>query len=185
MEAYSMTDAPDDLVHEMQEIGAANRREEAAQRKRNLAEYRASGAAKPKKRGHPERALQIAVVKWLRQLGCLVSATINEQRAASDDPNERARYGNARKRIGAVGGFPDLTILTPLGQVAFAELKAPGAGTVSAAQQTHAWLHSHGFVVIVARSIEEVAAGLQAAGVAVGHRSMAMAAPVSPLRREP
>jgi hypothetical protein len=177
-----MTDAPD-LVAELQEIGAANRRAEAAQRKADLAEYRASGATKPAKRGHPERDLQVRVVKWLRMHGCLVSATINEQRAASDDPNQRARYGNARKRIGAETGFPDLTVLTPFGQVALVELKA-AKGRLSQAQiDVHAWLHSHGHVVIVARSIEELAAGLAAAGVVVGHRSLHLAVPVEPLKR--
>ena len=172
-----------DLVEEMQQAGAAQRRAEAAQRKLDLAAYRAQGVAKPRKRGTPERDTQRAVVKWLRLCGCLVSATINEQRSASDDPAERARYGAARKASGATTGWPDLTVALPAGRVVFIELKS-GVGRLSEAQRAvHAWLRENGHLVLVATTVEAVQMGLAAAGIVVGARSsrLHLAAPVDPL----
>jgi hypothetical protein len=172
----------DDLVHEMQEMGAQLRRAEAEQRRRDLAEYRAQ-VPKRRQAATPERDLQGAVVKWARMVGCMISATVNEQRSISTDPNEQARFYQSRKRAGVVKGWPDLTLCTPEGRVAFVELKA-ARGRLSQAQiDVHAWLRTHGHVVLVARSVDELADGLAAAGVRVGRGLLRPAVPVEPLRR--
>lgn len=177
-----MTDEPD-LVHEMQEAGARERRANALR----MAEQRKLGRLEPAAKKKPtvvsERAIQQGIVAWLRMLGCLVSATQNERGAASDDPNAAARFGASRKRSGMTAGFPDISIYTPAAQHALVEVKAE-KGRLSAVQiEVHAWLRSHGHIVIVARSIEQVADGLRAAGVVVGARSRPKSPAVAPLQR--
>jgi hypothetical protein len=123
----------------------------------------------PSKRGSPERDFQRTALKWLRAVlppGSMVAASVNEQRGSGTD-EERMRYGAARKRSGVVSGWPDLTAVVANGPVVFIELKAP-KGRLSASQiDVHARLRSAGHIVIVAKTIDDLRAGLRAAGVAM------------------
>jgi hypothetical protein len=154
-----------DLVTELQDRGAQLRRAEAAQRKAALAEYRAAGLARPVKRASPERDLQRGVVKMVRMAfpQVVLAAVPNEQGGKSADPDERARFGAARKASGVLTGFPDLVACLPGGRVLFLELKAE-RGTTSAAQRLmHACLAEIGHRVVVVRSLDEAASALRAA----------------------
>ncbi len=108
-------------------------------------------------RGNPERAVQVAVIRWMRLVlpeGSIVAAAVNESRAASADPNARARYYAARRTAGVVTGFPDLVIALP-GCVLFAEVKRPDGGVVSWQQaQVHRALAALGHCVGIVTSIE-------------------------------
>jgi hypothetical protein len=123
----------------------------------------------PSKRGSPERDFQRTAIQWLRLVlppGSMVAASVNEQRGSGRTDEERMRYGAARKRSGVVSGWPDLTAVVANGPVVFIELKAP-KGTLSASQiDVHARLRSAGHIVIVAKSLDDLRAGLRAAGVA-------------------
>lgn len=148
-----------DIVTEMQNEGARQRRNAAAIRKATPREPQAKKA----KRGTPERDLQRAIVTLARRAfpQVLLAAIPNEQAGASGDANARARFGAARKASGVLSGFPDLIACLPGGRVLFLELKAP-KGTTSAAQDlVHARLYDMGHPVSVIRSVDEAAALLR------------------------
>jgi hypothetical protein len=154
-----------DIVTELQDAGARQRRAGAEQRKADLAAWRAQGEAKPKKRGSPERDLQRGVVKLVRLAfpSVVLSAVANEEAPKSKDPHERARFQAARKAKGIAVGVPDITCFLPGGRVLLLELKAE-RGKVSAAQHLmHARLAQIGHRVMVIRSLDEAASALRAA----------------------
>lgn len=133
------------------------------------------------KRGNPERDAQRAVVGWLRKAGCIVNAAVNEQAARSNDPGERARFGAARKASGVTSGFPDLTVITPGGRIAFVEMKSAVGKLSEAQRELHADMLRRGVVVITGRDIWSVQDGLARAGVEVRAPRWQPAMPVSPL----
>ncbi len=122
-------------------------------------------------RATPERSAQIAVLRWARMVlpaGSIVALIENERQARSGDKFAAARFGMARKASGVVTGIPDLVCIMPGGCVAWIEMKAPGAGVLSEAQQAvHQQMHAIGHTVIVATGIETARHGLQAAGIAL------------------
>lgn len=117
----------------------------------------------------PERAAQRAVVQWARMVlppGSIVQAVENAQRALSDDPGARARYGAARKASGFVTGFPDLLCVLPGGKCVFIEMKAPKSGVLSEAQVAMIErIRANGHVVFLASGIESARAGFREAGI--------------------
>jgi len=117
-----------------------------------------------------EKPTQRALLQWLRLVlppGSIVSATMNESGGAkSTDPHARARYFEARKASGVVGGWPDLTCAIPPARVVFLETKRPVGGVLSEAQQEiHARLRAMGHHVGVVTGPESALVVLQAAGV--------------------
>lgn len=62
--------------------------------------------------------------------------------------------GAQLKRMGLLPGMPDLLFLHK-GCVYFLELKAAKGRLTPAQKDIHTWLENHGFVVNVARSVEE------------------------------
>lgn len=152
-----------DLVEDLMEAGAQQRRAAAAQRKADLAAYR--GQAKRMKRANPERDLQRGVVKMVKLCfpQVVLAAVPNEQAGASSDPDARARFGAARKASGVLTGFPDLIACLPGGRILFLELKAE-RGTISTAQLLmHARLAEIGHRVVVVRSLDQAAEALREA----------------------
>ncbi|MDE2473092.1 MAG: VRR-NUC domain-containing protein [Bradyrhizobium sp.] len=117
----------------------------------------------------PERAAQVAVVRWLRlelPAGAQIAAVINESRAASSDPHARARYYAAKIAAGLNPGWPDLTIALHGGRTLYVEIKRPDGGILSQQQQhVHAALRALGHPVGVCTSIEDVRGFLQSQGV--------------------
>lgn len=152
-----------DLVTEMQNEGARQRRNAAAIRKAMPREPKAKKA----KRGSPERDAQIAVVAWLRKAGCLVNAAENERRADSKDRDKQARFQTMRQKAGITKGWPDLTVVTPDGQVCFVEMKS-ATGTASDAQKAMlAAMSSRGLVAVLGRDIWSVQAALYEKGIVI------------------
>jgi hypothetical protein len=127
--------------------------------------------AKPK-RAAPERDAQKQVVKWLRQWGCLVSATENELHGEqAKDAEVRMRRASAAKARGKTPGWPDLTVVTRCGRVVFIEMKAD-KGRLSEKQRIiHPSLRERNQVVIVGRTIEGIRADLAAEGIRIEWRA--------------
>lgn len=103
-----------------------------------------------RKRGKPERALQNAIVLWLRSRGCLVAVT----------------DAGAAFRAGAFGGdtvpagWPDITGLLPDGRFIGVEVKSP-AGRQSPVQKLmEQEIHKRNGIYVLARCIEDVVAQL-------------------------
>lgn len=120
-----------------------------------------------KRREHPERDIQKAVINYVRRVvpNSVTGLIPIEQRGWSDDPMARARYGAARKASGVLKGTPDAFTAAPQGKTIWWEFKSP-AGRVSEAQAAlHHLLRAAGHIVAVCRSIEDARATLRAAGV--------------------
>lgn len=148
-----------DLVTEMQNEGARQRRNAAAIRKAMPREPKA------KKLGTPERDLQKSIVLLAKRCfpQVLMAAVPNAHAAKSKDKRQAQRFGQARKKEGVVTGFPDLVICLPAGRVLLWELKAPKGSTSAAQNLVHARLFDMGHPVQVIRTIEQAAEALWAA----------------------
>ena len=127
--------------------------------------------AKPK-RAAPERDAQKQVVKWLRQWGCLVSATENELHGEqAKDSDTRMRRASAAKARGKTPGWPDLTVVTRCGRVVFIEMKADKGRLSDRQRIIHHRLRERNQVVIVGRTIEGIRADLAAEGIRIEWRA--------------
>jgi hypothetical protein len=127
-----------------------------------------------KKRARPEDALHLAVRGYLEAViappGRISRDRVmwwtNENRNVGREiETSNGRRVNptaiANKRRGAVAGVPDIQIQWPGGTL-FVELKAPN-GVLSAEQaRMHPELRQTGAGVVVARSVDQVAAALEA-----------------------
>lgn len=120
------------------------------------------------KRATPERDAQKAVVGWLRKAGCIVAASVNEAPADASDPDKRARFYASRARAGVLKGWPDLTVITPRGQVCFVEMKSAKGKPTAAQTELHSDMRARGCVVIVGRDVWGIDAALKEAGIVIG-----------------
>lgn len=138
----------------------------------------AAEAAKPapkRKNGSPERAVQRAIIAYLRQVcpGAIVGAITNEERGRGETPLQRARFGMARKRSGVLTGLPDILMLLPDGRTLLIEVKAPGGVLSEAQAEMHERIRANKHTVGVATCIDTARRVLLDAGVplaeAAGH----------------
>jgi len=103
-----------------------------------------------KRRAKPERAVQKAVLLWLRAQGCLVAVT-----DAGAAYRAGAFFGDA-----IPAGWPDITGLLPDGRFIGIECKAP-KGRQSAVQKRMAQeIRRRRGIYILARGIEDVEKGI-------------------------
>ena len=108
-------------------------------------------APRRKRRAKPERAVQKAVLLWLRAQGCLVAVT-----DAGAAYRAGAFFGDA-----IPAGWPDITGLLPDGRFIGIECKAPG-GRQSAVQKRMAQeIRRRRGIYILARSVEDVEKGIE------------------------
>lgn len=119
------------------------------------------------KQGHPERDVQRTLIAYMRQVipGCIVAAVTNEERGRGKTEIERARFGAARKVSGVLTGQPDLIAYLSGGRTLLIEVKAPGRTLSDAQAELHQRLRALGHQVITAASVEQLRAGLLAAGI--------------------
>lgn len=112
----------------------------------------------PRKRGKPERAVQKAVVLWLKAHGALVAVT-----DAGAAYKAGAFFGDAIPR-----GWPDITGLLPDGRFIGVECKSPArpeqgrrGGRQSKAQKhMEREIRARGGLYILARCVKDVAEGI-------------------------
>ena len=108
-------------------------------------------APRRKRRAKPERAVQKAVLLWIRAQGCLVAVT-----DAGAAYRAGAFFGDA-----IPAGWPDITGLLPDGRFIGIECKAPG-GRQSAVQKRMAQeIRRRRGIYILARSVEDVEKGIE------------------------
>ena len=121
-----------------------------------------------------ERQAQRTVLQWLALVlppGSMVHHVANEAAVNPKwTPHQKARYFEERRKDGVLLGFPDLLILLPGRKLVLVEMKRPDGerrgGQLSKEQKAlHPQLLARGFPLVVARTIEDVAAVLRADGV--------------------
>ncbi len=101
-------------------------------------------------RGKPERAVQRAILAYLRLTGALVAVT----------------DAGAAYRAGSFGadtvpaGWPDITGLLPGGRFIGIECKAPGGRQSDLQKAIEAEIHKRGGIYVLARSIDDVVKGI-------------------------
>jgi LmbE family N-acetylglucosaminyl deacetylase len=120
--------------------------------------------APAKKRQHPERDLQRAVVTLARRaFPQVVLASYPAEQRGTGDADQRARFGAARKASGVLTGHPDIIVYLPGGRVLLWELKAEKGRTSAAQDLMHARLSAIGHGVEVIRSVDAAAEALRRA----------------------
>ena len=103
-----------------------------------------------RKRRKPERAVQKAILRWLRAQGALVAVT-----DAGAAYRAGAFFGDA-----IPAGWPDITGLLPDGRFIGVECKAP-RGRHSAAQKAmERQIRGRNGIYVLARSVEDVQNGI-------------------------
>ena len=108
---------------------------------------RASEVFAPRrKRGKPERAIQRAIVIYLRARGCLVAVT---------DAGAAYRAG-AFFGAAIPAGWPDITGLLPDGRFIGVEVKAPNGRQSPAQKDMERDIRRRNGIYILARSIDDV-----------------------------
>jgi LmbE family N-acetylglucosaminyl deacetylase len=118
----------------------------------------------PKKRQHPERDLQRAIVTLARRaFPQVVLASYPAEQRGTGDADQRARYGAARKASGVLTGHPDIIVYLPAGRVLLWEIKAEKGRTSAAQDLLHARLAEIGHQVAVIRSVDAAAEALRVA----------------------
>lgn len=140
-------------------------------------------AAPKRKNGAPERAVQRAIVAYIRQVcpGAIVAAITNEERGRGKTALARARFGAARRRSGVVTGMPDVLVLLPGGRTLLIEVKAPGGVLSEAQAAVHGRIRSAGHTVGVAVCVDSARRVLLDAG-AVLAEAAGQPAPVAKVR---
>jgi hypothetical protein len=102
--------------------------------------------AQPRRRGKPERAIQRAILLWLKANGCLVAVT----------------DAGAAYRAGSFGGdtvpagWPDITGLLPDGRFVGVEVKAPGGRQSPAQKVIQQEIRKRSGIYILAYSVQDV-----------------------------
>jgi hypothetical protein len=137
------------------------------------AEIEKLGPKEKKKRGSPERMLQVRVVSYLRRAlpdGNIVFSIVNEQKGEGKSKFERARFGMARKASGVVTGIPDLCAIAPGHQPVWIELKAEKGRVTEMQREMHERMRKAGQIVGLARSVEDAIAIMDEAGVPLRFR---------------
>jgi hypothetical protein len=125
-----------------------------------------------KKRGNPERLLQVQVVSYLRRAlpdGNIVFSIENE-RHATGKGFVAARFQAARKASGIVSGIPDLCCIIPGYPCVWIEMKAERGRLSDNQHHAHERMRKAGQIVGVARSIEDAVAIMDEAGVPLRFR---------------
>lgn len=118
-----------------------------------------------KKRGNPEMAVQMAIIKWLRVV--MPKAMINFTKNEINQRGRAAMLEVARaKNHGVMAGWPDLTVL-PYANVGvfFIEVKSKTGRVSDTQKQVHAMMEGLGYKVCVARSVDDVRAFLNENGI--------------------
>jgi hypothetical protein len=112
---------------------------------------RASEVFAPRRRrGKPERAVQKAIVLWLRARGALVAVT-----DAGAAYRAGAFFGDALP-----AGWPDITGLLPDGRFIGVECKAPGGRQSEMQKHIQQEILRRGGIYVLARSTEDVEKGI-------------------------
>ena len=104
----------------------------------------------PRRRGKPERAVQKAVVLWLRAHGAMVAVT-----DAGAAYRAGAFFGDA-----IPAGWPDITGLLPGGRFIGVECKAPGGRQSLVQRNMEQEVRRRGGIYLLARSVEDVRKGI-------------------------
>jgi len=114
---------------------------------------RASDVFAPRRyRGNPERAIQRAVLIWLRAHGHLVAVT---------DAGAAYRAGSFSADT-VPAGWPDITGLTPEGRFLGVECKSPTGRQSPVQKQMEQSIRQRNGIYILARSIDDVEQALGA-----------------------
>jgi hypothetical protein len=113
------------------------------------------GPARRKKRSRPEAKVQREIASWLMLRGVLVSIT---------DAGVLAKMGLGMK-CGIPKGWPDLTCCLPGGRFLGVECKAPKGRQSEEQVRMELSIQKRSGLYILARSVEELKAGLAAVGV--------------------
>ena len=110
-------------------------------------------------RRYVEDGLQASIVQWLRTCApdCL---TFSVPLGGYRNKREAARL----KWTGALAGVPDLVVVAPR-HVFFIEVKAPKGRASDEQKAVHEHLRALGYVVAIARSIEDVRLTLRHLGI--------------------
>jgi hypothetical protein len=103
-------------------------------------------APPPRRRGKPERAIQRAIVLWLRANGCLVAVT-----DAGAAYRAGAFFGDA-----IPAGWPDITGLLPDGRFIGVEVKAPGGRQSLVQKIIEQEIRKRSGIYVLAHSVEDV-----------------------------
>ena len=107
------------------------------------------------RRGKPERAVQKAILLWLRARGCLVAVT----------------DAGAAYRAGSFGadtvptGWPDITGLLPDGRFIGVECKAPDGRQSLVQKSIEAEIRKRSGIYVLAKCVEDVERGIEEAHV--------------------
>ena len=108
---------------------------------------RASDVFAPRRhRGKPERAVQKAILLWLRANGCLVAVT-----DAGAAYKAGAFFGDA-----IPAGWPDITGLLPEGRFIGVEVKAPDGRQSSVQKLIEQEIRKRSGIYVLAYSVQDV-----------------------------
>ena len=99
-----------------------------------------------RRRGQPERAVQKAVLLWLRANGCLAAVT-----DAGAAYRAGAFFGDA-----VPAGWPDITGLLPDGRFIGVECKAPGGRQSPVQRLIEQEIRKRSGIYVLAHSVEDV-----------------------------
>ena len=99
-----------------------------------------------RRRGKPERAIQKAILLWLRANGCLVAVT-----DAGAAYRAGAFFGDA-----IPAGWPDITGLLPNGRFIGVEVKTKRGRQSDAQKRIEREIRKRDGVYVLARSVEDV-----------------------------
>lgn len=114
-------------------------------------------------RAHPERDLQIQVVRWLA-LNFAGDRDVEFVAINPLPPRTSPRIGGLMRAMGGFAGWPDLLVIRAGCSPLFIEIKAP-KGRLSVAQHECHWrLQQAGARVVVIRSLDELAVALRDLG---------------------
>ena len=108
-----------------------------------------------RRRGKPERAVQKAILLWLKATGCLAAVT----------------DAGAAHRAGSFGadtvpaGWPDITGLLPDGRFIGVEVKAPGGRQSPVQESMEREIRKRSGIYVLAHSVEDVERGIEEAHV--------------------
>lgn len=105
----------------------------------------------PRRRGNPERAVQRAIVTYLRARGCLVAVT-----DAGAAYRAGAFFGDS-----IPSGWPDITGVLPSGRFIGVECKAASGRQSPVQKAMEAAVRKRNGIYILAKSVDDVERGLK------------------------